>query len=182
MSVLTCPCGTRLAAYHGRFLYPVPDQPLCLLRNFQIVNVIEVDRQRHDFLFSRINQELPHANYLRVNVDQQSLRHVPIKRIGRAASKRSTQDQTLALLHEGQTVEEIAQTRQLSKTTIYGHFAYLIKAEKIELEDVMEQKRIRELADLFDNYQGASLTPLKEKLGDKVTWDELKLYQASTLR
>ena len=24
--------------------------------------------------------------------------------------------------------------------------------------------------------------PLKEKLGDKVTWDELKLYQASTLR
>lgn len=104
------------------------------------------------------------------------------KTVKEKTEKRSSQEQTLAFLHDGHSVDEIAQIRQLSKQTIYTHFAYLIKAEKIELEDVMEQKRILELADLFDNYQGTSLTPLKEKLGSKVTWDELKLYQASTLR
>jgi hypothetical protein len=35
---------------------------------------------------------------------------------------------------------------------------------------------------MFGDYQGTSLTPLKEKLGNKVSWDELKLFQASTLR
>jgi len=44
---------------------------------------------------------------------------------------------------------------------------------------VMNEKRIHELASMFDGFEGTSLGPLKEKLGNKVTWDELKLYQAS---
>lgn len=96
--------------------------------------------------------------------------------------KRSTYDQSWDLWNDGHTIEEIARIRQLSETTIYGHFVFLIKAEKVELSDIMDGKRISELADLFGDYQGTSLTPLKEQLGDAVTWDELKLYQASTLR
>ena len=93
--------------------------------------------------------------------------------------KKSTQEKTLELLHEGKTVQEIARERQLSTQTITSHFVYLIKAELIELEDVMEAERIQELAELFEDFEGTSLTPLKEKLGNKVTWDELKLYQAA---
>ena len=96
--------------------------------------------------------------------------------------KRSTYDQSWDLWNDGHTIEEIARIRQLSETTIYGHFVFLIKAEKVELSDIMDAKRISELADLFGDYQGTSLTPLKEQLGDAVTWEELKLYQASTLR
>jgi uncharacterized protein YpbB len=104
------------------------------------------------------------------------------KTVKEKKEKKHTHEITLDLLHEGKTLEEIAAIRQLSQQTISGHFVHLIKAEKIELEDVMEQERINELADLFDNYQEASLTPLKERLGDAVSWDELKLFQASTLR
>ena len=57
----------------------------------------------------------------------------------------------------------------------------LIKAEEIELIDVMPEERIRELEDYFDSYTENSLTPLKEQLGNKVTWEELKLYRASTI-
>ncbi len=96
--------------------------------------------------------------------------------------KRSTYDQSWDLWNDGHTIEEIARIRQLSENTIYGHFTFLIKAEKVELSDVMDAKRINELADLFGDYQGTSLGPLKEQLGDAVTWEELKLYQASTLR
>ena len=45
----------------------------------------------------------------------------------------------------------------------------------------MSKERIRELEDYFDDYNEASLTPLKEKLGDKVNWEELKLFRASTI-
>lgn len=94
--------------------------------------------------------------------------------------KKSTYEQTLDLLENGKDAKEIARVRQLSPQTIASHFAFLIRAEKIELRDVMSEKRIHELATMFDGFEGTSLSPLKEKLGNKVTWDELKLYQAST--
>jgi uncharacterized protein YpbB len=71
--------------------------------------------------------------------------------------------------------------RQLSATTINGHFVQLIKAEKITLDQVMSDERINELLGYFDNYQGESLNQLKEELGDKASWNELKLIQASKL-
>ncbi|MEN9699910.1 MAG: hypothetical protein RLZZ301_1108 [Bacteroidota bacterium] len=92
--------------------------------------------------------------------------------------KKSTQEKTLELLEQGHDAQEIARERQLSVQTITTHFVYLIRAEKIELSNVMSPQRIQELATLFEGYEGTSLHPLKEKLGNKVTWDELKLYQA----
>jgi hypothetical protein len=92
--------------------------------------------------------------------------------------KKSTQEKTLELLEAGKEVSEIARERQLSVQTINSHFAYLIRSGQIELTDVMSPKRIGELEQLFDGFEGNSLNPLKEKLGSKATWDELKLYQA----
>jgi len=92
--------------------------------------------------------------------------------------KKSTQEKTLELLEAGKEVSEIARERQLSVQTINSHFAYLIRSGQIELTDVMSPKRISELEQLFEGFEGNSLNPLKEKLGSKATWDELKLYQA----
>jgi hypothetical protein len=96
--------------------------------------------------------------------------------------KKQTHEQTLELLQEGNSPQDVARIRQLSIGTINGHLAILIKAEKLELKDVLSEKRIRDLENMFGDYEGTSLGPLKEKLGNKVTWDELKLYQASTMR
>jgi uncharacterized protein YpbB len=104
------------------------------------------------------------------------------KTVKEKKEKKTTYDQTLELLHEGKTVDEIARIRQLSEGTINGHFATLIKAEKIELEDVMEQMRINKLEELIGDFEGTSLGALKEKLGDEVSYDELRMYQASKMR
>ena len=96
--------------------------------------------------------------------------------------KLSTYEQTLVMFENGKTVEEIAKLRQLTTNTIYNHLAKLIKDEKIELNQVLSEEKINELVTYFKGYQEESLTPLKEKLGDKVTWDELKLYRASQMR
>jgi len=107
---------------------------------------------------------------------------IPIKKAKKEKKeKRSTYLQTLDLIQEGLTIEQIARKRQLSPNTINSHFMNLIKAEEIELRDVMPEERIRELEYYFDGYTENSLTPLKEQLGDKVTWEELKLYRASTI-
>lgn len=92
--------------------------------------------------------------------------------------KKSTYERTLELLQEGYSVEAIAKERQVSKQTIYNHFVVLIKAQQIALTDIMSQARIEELQSHFEDYHETSLGPLKEKLGAKVTWDELKVVQA----
>jgi hypothetical protein len=95
--------------------------------------------------------------------------------------KKSTYDITLEMLHEGKNCEEIARELQISTKTISVHFIQLIKLEKINLADVMEQKRINELSELLSEVNLTSLTQVKEQFGEEITWDELKLYQASKI-
>ncbi len=95
--------------------------------------------------------------------------------------KISTYDKTLRLIKEGKSIEQVARERQLSVGTISTHCARLIRQEKIELSDVMESEKRNQLSDFFEEYDGGSLSPLKEQVGDKFTWDDLKLYQASLL-
>jgi hypothetical protein len=95
--------------------------------------------------------------------------------------KKSTYEVTLEMVRDGMSIKDIARERQLSKQTITTHCARLIQQEKIELRDVMESKKINALYDVFDDYEGGSLSDLKEQVGNKFTWDDLKLYQASLL-
>jgi hypothetical protein len=95
--------------------------------------------------------------------------------------KLSTYDQTLEMIKDGKTLEEIAKERQLGLSTICNHCVRHLKAEKIQLDEIMERERISQLEDLFSGYEGTSLKPLKERAGTDFTWDEIKLYQASTL-
>lgn len=103
------------------------------------------------------------------------------KKEKQSSDKKSTHEKTLELLLEGNDITEIARLRQLSVTTINGHFVQLIRAEKITLAQVMNDKRTNELLGYFESYEGESLSQLKEQLGDKATWNELKLIQASKL-
>jgi len=102
------------------------------------------------------------------------------KKVAKKA-KISTYDQTLEMLKDGKTVDQISKERQLGETTIYGHCVRLIRLEKLALDEVLERDRINALSDIFDQYDGMSLTPLKEKVGNDFTWEELKLYQASLI-
>jgi hypothetical protein len=93
--------------------------------------------------------------------------------------KKSTLEKTLELFQEGMKPEKIAQIRQMSLTTIHGHFVRLIQEGELELKELLDPSRIIELGTYFEGYDETSLTPLKEKLGDLATWEELKLYRAT---
>ncbi len=104
------------------------------------------------------------------------------KKTDEKKEKKSTYEQTLELLHEGLDPEQVAKERSLSVKTILGHCAVLIKEDKLSIDEVLPQERIAELDDLIGDYEGTSLTPLKEQLGDDVSYEELRLWQASKMR
>jgi hypothetical protein len=95
--------------------------------------------------------------------------------------KQSTIEITEEFIKSGKKIDEIARIRQLSETTIYGHVAQLIRAEKIEISDVMEAKRIKEIQELVAKCDSSSLSQIKAQIGGLASWDELRIYQASTI-
>ncbi len=96
-------------------------------------------------------------------------------------SKKPTQDITLELINYGLSVLEIAQKRQLTETTIYGHCTKLIQEEKLGLDQVIPEDRILEMRSFFELKDGLSLKEMMELSQDSFTWDELRLYKASTI-
>jgi uncharacterized protein YpbB len=110
------------------------------------------------------------------------IKPVKTRKASEKKEKKSTYEQTLELLHEGLDPEEVAKERSLSVKTILGHCAVLIKEDKLSIDEVLPQDRITELDELIGDYTGTSLTPLKEQLGDNVSYEELRLWQASKMR
>jgi len=94
--------------------------------------------------------------------------------------KKSSVLVTLELYHEGKSIDEIADFRMMSKSTILGHFTKLIELKAVDLNKVLPTERIKELASVFGSYdlQSTTLSAIKEA-NDSFSWDELKLYKAS---
>jgi uncharacterized protein YpbB len=80
---------------------------------------------------------------------------------------------------EKNTIKEIALIRKLTVQTIYSHLAKLIETETILISDVLPDEKIQELTKVFKGYKEETLNILKEQVGNKFTWDELKIFKAS---
>ncbi|MGV3630100.1 MAG: helix-turn-helix domain-containing protein [Bacteroidota bacterium] len=132
-----------------------------------------------------IKQDL-RSNSTLLDFDELYEEEIPVKKTRKEKKpkeeKISSVDQSLELIKSGKSVAEIAETRMLSESTIFSHISQLIKAEKIELHEVMSAERIAAIKEAFSGFEGDSLTPVKEKYGDRFSWDELRLYKTSLLR
>lgn len=93
--------------------------------------------------------------------------------------KKSTVQETYELWQQNNSIQEIAKIRVLTPQTIQGHLAKLIEAKTISITDVLPEDKINELAAAFEGYNEESLNALKEQVGEKFTWGELRLFKAS---
>jgi len=143
------------------------------LKNYKIAKIAKIKQEKRQAKSLLDMDDENGEEFIPIQISKKSQKETKIKR--------STFELTLDLIREGNSIDQIARLRQLSEKTINGHFITLIKSEEIDLSDVMSDERIRQLATFFEGYTENSLTPLKEKLGNKVTWEELKLYRASTI-
>ncbi len=94
-------------------------------------------------------------------------------------TKKSTIQETHELWLEKHTIKEIAVIRKFTEETILGHLTKLIISQTIRINDVLAEDKIKELAEAFYGYKEESISPLKEKHGDKFTWEELRMFKAS---
>ena len=93
--------------------------------------------------------------------------------------KKSTVQETYELWQQKNSIKEIAEIRKFTEETILGHLTKLIVAKTISISDILPEDKILELTDAFKGYSEESVSPLKEKYGEKFSWNELRMFKAS---
>ena len=126
--------------------------------------------------------EKAYADYKANNlslVEDEALPLYEPKKKDKKETKKPTTQVTYELWIEKNSIEQIAELRKLTVGTVLGHFIKLIQQKAVTIHQIMPSEKVQALAKAFENYNEESLNPLKEKVGDAFSWDELKIYKAS---
>jgi hypothetical protein len=92
--------------------------------------------------------------------------------------KVDTKAESFRLYKEGKRVDEIAEERNLTQQTIEGHLAYYISRGEINIDELVTREKVLLIEPVAKTLSGGSLTPIKEKLGNVVSYGEIKLVVA----
>jgi len=100
------------------------------------------------------------------------------KRKEPGVAKIDTKAETLRIYKDGNTVAEIAKQRNLSIQTIEGHLAYFVRQGLVSIDDLVAKHKIVIIEPEVKNFDGGSITSIKEKLGNNISFGEIRLVLA----
>jgi hypothetical protein len=126
----------------------------------------------------RVIEDFKKVNITLIEDEKDAERYAP-KKTAKAAPKKSTVQETHELWLEKKTVQEIATIRKFTQETILSHLTKLIQSKTITISEVLPKDKVTALTEAFAGYKEESVSPLKEKYGDKFTWEELRMFKAS---
>ncbi|MBF4472765.1 helix-turn-helix domain-containing protein [Flavobacterium sp. HJJ] len=135
-------------------------------------------KQYKTIKLERVSEDFKKANITLIDDEKDADRYSP-KKAGTKEPKKSTVELTYELWLEKKTVSEIALIRKYNQETILSHLTKLIQSKTITIQEVLPEDKILALTDAFEGYAEESVSPLKEKYGDKFSWEELRMFKAS---
>ena len=96
-----------------------------------------------------------------------------------SSTKPNTKQESLNLFKAGKSVAEIAQERGFATQTIEGHLAHFISEGEIKFEELVNPEKVAIIEAALENMDATKgIVPIKEKLGDSVSFGEIKLVLA----
>ena len=92
--------------------------------------------------------------------------------------KIDTKAESFRLYKERKRVDEIAKERSLTQQTIEGHLAHYVSIGEIDIEELVSKEKISLIESQTKEFKGGSITTIKEKLGSKISFGEIRLVLA----
>lgn len=89
--------------------------------------------------------------------------------------KGSSQRVSLELYKEGKNIEQIAAERGMAESTIESHLAEYVATGEVNIFDFLSEELLIEIERILNNTENAGLKTLKEALGDRVTYGQLRM-------
>ncbi|MCX6223434.1 MAG: helix-turn-helix domain-containing protein [Bacteroidia bacterium] len=88
---------------------------------------------------------------------------------------------TFDLFKEGKAIKQIAAERSLAVGTIEGHLLPYVSKGLIDVLQIVEEAKVTKVLELIKELDTIALGPLKEQLGDEVSYIELRFIMAHRL-
>jgi ATP-dependent DNA helicase RecQ len=89
-----------------------------------------------------------------------------------------TRQKSLELFQMGESIERIAELRNLSPVTIESHLAFYVQQGELSIDEVMDKAKIRDIQKAIEQTDGKALSPIKELLGDGYSYGEIRMTMA----
>jgi len=94
-------------------------------------------------------------------------------------STKLTQLESLDLFNKGDSIKEIAKKRGITEGTVAEHLCFLIEKKLIKnIDNAVEKSRQKKIEEAIEEVGREFLKPIKEKLGDKFSWEEIKIVRS----
>jgi len=148
------------------------------MRKISGVGELKLEKYGADFL-----QEI--KNYCRINklesrINLKSPKREPKSRTKRDASGQSTYDVSLDMFNSGLSIEEIAESRGMAKSTIEMHLVRFIQSGEVSLEDLVLFSKIEPIRNAIVRLNaGIAVSPVKEFLGEDYSYGEIRAVLAT---
>ena len=97
---------------------------------------------------------------------------------GEKKSKIDTKAESFRLYKDGLTADDIAKQRNLTIQTIESHLAHYVQKGDINIEELVSREKLLLIEPVIKDFNGGSITPVKEKLGNSISFGEIKLVIA----
>ena len=92
--------------------------------------------------------------------------------------KPDTKVETYQLFKSGMQASAIARHRNLTVQTIEGHLAHYVQAGSININEVLSPETFQLIERSLEGFEGGSIIPIKQQLGDNATYGEIRLVIA----
>ncbi len=120
------------------------------------------------------------ADYCRAHNLKSRIHLKAPKRVRRERPEKETdtKQKSLELFRMGNNLEQIAELRNLSSSTIEGHLAFYVQQGSLSVEEVMDTSKIATIQKAIAQTDGKALSPIKELLGDGYSYGEIRIAMA----
>jgi len=93
--------------------------------------------------------------------------------------KEDTKAISYKLHKEGNSIADIARLRNLAVSTIESHLAFYIQRGIISVNELVKTEKLILIEPHLESFESGSIAPIKEKLGDAVSFGEIRMVLAS---
>lgn len=93
-------------------------------------------------------------------------------------AKIDTKAESFRLYKEGMAAADIAKARKLTVQTIEGHLAWHVQKGEINIEELVSREKILRIEPAIKDFNGGSILPIKEKLGNDIGFGEIRIMIA----
>ena len=97
---------------------------------------------------------------------------------GPAKKKGDTHAESFRLYKEGKNISDIAKERNLTNNTIEGHLAKFVRRGDISIHELVSREKFILIETALKDFDGTSVIPVKQKLGDGISYGDIKLVMA----